>query len=149
MDAVTLIRIVAGFLFLFVLLIGIFYLVTLSNTLAKCSATNRTMQPGMVWLLLIPLFNIVWHFIVVSALTKSIAAEVRARSIPVFEPNPGQSVGIAMCVCGACSVIPFVNFITIIPHLVLWIVYWQKIAGYARTLDATSVNVVTQSTYTV
>ncbi len=35
----------------------IFYLLTLSKALNRCSPANRSMSPGQVWLLLIPLFN--------------------------------------------------------------------------------------------
>ena len=52
MDSTTIIRIVAGCLFLAVLAVGIFYIAFLSRTFAKCAPTSRTMQPGMVWLLL-------------------------------------------------------------------------------------------------
>lgn len=41
------------------LVVAIFYLLTLMRALQKCSPQSRTMQPGMVWLLLIPLFNLI------------------------------------------------------------------------------------------
>ena len=93
------------------------------------------MQPGMVWLLLIPFVGIIWIFLVVSALADSLANEFRLRSIPSDDPKPGKSVGIAMAVCGACSIIPFVNFLAIPVHLVLWIIYWVKMAGFSQKLD--------------
>ncbi len=40
-----------------------------------------------------------------------------------------------MSVCGACMIIPFVNLLALVPELLLWIVYWVKIAGYARLLN--------------
>ena len=150
MDPVMLIRAVAGVLCLFVLVVAIFYLITLSTTLAKCSESTRTMDPGLVWLLLIPIFNLIWHFFVVLALAKSLAAEFRARRIYPDELNPGQSGGIAMCVCGACGVIPLINIITLVPHLVLWVMYWYRIAGYSRLLDyRPSVDGMPQGTQTI
>jgi hypothetical protein len=89
----------------------------------------------MVWLLLIPLFNVVWNFLVVTALAKSLGNEFRLRNIPTNEPEPGKGAGLAMAICGACSIIPIVNILAIIPHLVLWIIYWVKIAGFSRRLD--------------
>ena len=139
MDSTTIIRIVAGLLFagvfVGILLLFIFYLLTLSRALTKCSITSRTIQPGMVWLLLVPFVNLVWQFFVVTALADSLGNEFRARGIPNIEPRPGKSIGIAMCVCGVCSIIPFLGVLAFLAHLVLWIIYWSKIAEFSRLLD--------------
>ena len=135
MDQTTIIRIVSGCLFLFVLAIGIAYIAYLSGVLRKCSPQSRTMQPGMVWLLLIPLFNLVWNFLVVNALADTLANEFRLRAIPTADPKPGKSIGIAMAVCTAFAIIPILNLIAFIPQFILWIVYWVKIAGFSQQLD--------------
>jgi hypothetical protein len=135
MDTTTIIRITAGCLFLAVLAVGIVYIAFLSQTLGKCAPSSRTMQPGLVWLLLVPLFNIVWNFLVVIAIAKSLSNELRLRNIHVNDAEPGKAVGIAMCICGACEIIPIVNLILIIPHMILWIIYWVKIAGFCGVLD--------------
>ena len=135
MDSTTMIRIIAGCLFLGLLAIGIVYIAFLSGVLRKCSPASRTMEPGMVWLLLVPLLNVVWNFLVVTALARSLGNEFRLRNIPTDNPEPGKSIGIAMCVCGACSIIPIVNIIAALPNLILWIMYWVKMAEYARMLD--------------
>jgi len=31
--------------------------------------------------------------------------------------------------------IPIVNLLAILPHLILWIIYWVKIAGFSQQLD--------------
>jgi len=135
MDQTTIIRIVAGCMFLAVLAIGIVYIAYLSGVLKKCSPQSRTMQPGMVWLLLIPLVNVVWNFMVVNALADSLGNEFRLRNISTTDPKPGKSIGIAMAICAACEMIPIVNLLAILPHLILWIVYWVKIAGFSQQLD--------------
>jgi hypothetical protein len=137
-DSTTIIRIVAGCLFLAVLAVGIVYIAFLSRVLSKCSQSSRTMQPGMAWLLLVPLVNIIWNFLVVSALAKSLGNEFRLRNIPLSDPEPGKGLGIAMCVCAACGIVPILNIVAIIPHLVLWIVYWVKIADFSRRLVPTT-----------
>jgi hypothetical protein len=135
-DFTTLVRLVAGcVLFVFVLGFGIAYIALLVRLLKKCSPSSRTMQPGMVWLLLIPVFNIVWSFLVVSALGKSLGNEFTLRGIASTEPEPGKTLGMTMCVCQACGIIPFLNFLAIPAGLVLWTIYWVKMAGYARMLD--------------
>ena len=56
---------------------AIFYLLTLQKALNRCSPESRAMQPGMVWLLLIPLFNLVWQFFVVINIAKSLVPSFR------------------------------------------------------------------------
>lgn len=119
---------------LFFLVPAIFYLLTLQKTLSQCAPVSRTMEPGMVWLLLVPLVNLVFNFFVVLAIAKSLANEFARRGIPSPEPQPGQPLGIAMCICACCVIVPLLGFFVGIAHLVLWIVYWVKIADYSRRL---------------
>ncbi len=129
---------------LFFLLPVIFYILTLTRTLTKCSATSITIEPGMLWLLLVPFVNLVWHFFVVIGLAKTLSNEFRARNITSVEPMPGQSIGIAMCICGACGIIPFLGVIASLAGFVLWIVYWAKIAEFSRMLDQVPITGVGQ-----
>jgi len=54
----------------------IFFLLAQQNILRAVSAHNRKMQPGEVWLQLIPLFGLVWKFIVVTRISQSIRSEI-------------------------------------------------------------------------
>jgi hypothetical protein len=137
-DTALLVRIISGLLVIFIclaLIPAIFYLLTLSRALKKCSPASRTMQPDMVWLLLIPLFNLVWGFLVVLALSKSLGNEFRARGITNADPEPGKTIGLAMCICVACGIIPYLGFATGLASFVLWIVYWIRIAEFSKMLD--------------
>ena len=49
-------------IFLGAIAVVVFFLLNLQNTIASCSKENQAMEPGMVWLLLIPLFNFYWIF---------------------------------------------------------------------------------------
>jgi len=104
----------------------VFYCLTLQKTLNRCSPECRAMNPGMVWLMFIPLFNIVWQFIVVLNMAKSLAAEFQKRGM-AEDPNPGQTLGLVMCIgnliCGPVG-------------LICWILYWVKIAGYSSSIAA-------------
>ena len=114
---------------------AIFYLLTLQSALSKCPPGVRTMEPGMVWLLIIPLVHLIWGFFVVMALGKSLGNEFRRRGIPCPDPLPGQTIGMAMCICACCGIIPLINLIAGPAAFVLWIVYWVKIAEFSRMLD--------------
>lgn len=113
---------------------GIFYLLTLQKALDKCAPTSRTMQPGLVWLLLVPFFNVIWHFFVVLAMAKSLANEFARRGMPGPEAQPGQSIGLIMCTLACCGLIPVLGVLASLAAFVLWIMYWVKIAGYSQTL---------------
>lgn len=126
---------VLGFVFCaFFLIPAIFYILTLQKALERCAVSSRTMQPGMVWLLLVPLFNMIWNFFVVLALAKSLANDFARRGMPSPEPEPGQSIGLAMSICACCGVIPILGVLASLASLVLWIMYWVKIADYSRAL---------------
>ena len=139
MDSTSIIRAISGVFFLgffaLFIVIAIFYILTLSRALEKCHPASRTIQPGTLWLLLIPLVNLIWHFFVVLGMAKSLGNEFRARGIINVDPQPGQSFGLAMCICGACAIIPILGFLAALGHLVLWILYWSKMATYSRMLD--------------
>jgi hypothetical protein len=51
--------------FCFVLVALLLYLQTLQNALKNCAPASRTMKPGYVWLVAIPAFGLLWHFVVV------------------------------------------------------------------------------------
>ena len=130
----------AGILFiaLIVLVIAlipmIFYILTLQKALNKCAPENRAMQPGMIWLLLIPLVNLVWSFFVVINMAKSLGAEFQKRGI-AEEPEPGKKLGMIMCVLFCCGIIPLLGVFCSLGGLVCWIMYWLKISGYSKKLD--------------
>lgn len=112
----------------------IFYIITLQRALRRCSPENRRMSPENVWLLLIPVFDLVWQFIVVDNMGKSLAAEFRKRDIRVDETEPGKSIGLAYCILSVVSFIPFVGILTGIASFVLWILYWIRIDNYSAQI---------------
>ena len=112
----------------------IFYLLTLQSTLSTISVQNRKMAPANVWLLLIPLFNLVWHFNVVKNLSESIKAEATEKNVSIGEPNPAYNLGLAMCILNCLFIIPVVGTVAAFAGFICWIIYWLKIAGYKKLL---------------
>jgi len=117
-----------------VLAVGIFYILTLQKALNRCAPENRAMEPGMIWLLLIPCVNMVWHFFVVLNLAKSLGAEFQKRGI-AEEPEPGKVIGLVASILWCCGWIPLLNYLTGPAALVCWIIYWVKIAGFSKKLE--------------
>ncbi|HEX2920189.1 MAG TPA: hypothetical protein VHO50_03390 [Bacteroidales bacterium] len=112
----------------------IFYLITLQNTLLEVRIENRKMQPGMVWLTLIPLFGIIWQFIIVNNVADSLKLEFQQRNLITDEDRPGYSIGLAFCILACCSIVPFLGFLTALAAFICWIMYWVKISSYKTKL---------------
>src|SRR5262249_23624412 len=70
---------IVGAFLVVALVIAIFYLLTLHRALDKVSPRNRLMEPGMVWLSLIPCFNIIWAFFVATRVPDSLRNEFQER----------------------------------------------------------------------
>src|ERR1700729_4298381 len=66
-------------LLLVFVVIAVLFLLTQQNTLKAVKRENRLMNPGLVWLQLIPLFGQLWQFFVVSRIAKSIRNEIASR----------------------------------------------------------------------
>src|ERR1019366_6688161 len=97
-------------LFAILLVPFIFYCLTLQKALNRCSPECRAMSPGLVWLMFIPLFNLVWHFFVVLNMAKSLGAEFQKRGI-AEDPKPGQTLGVVMSIVGCGCIIPLLNLL--------------------------------------
>ena len=123
----------AFIVFAIMLVPAIFYLLTLQKALNRCAPENRAMAPGMVWLMLIPLFNIVWHFFVVINIAKSLGAEFQKRGVSE-EAEPGKKLGLIMCILACCGIIPLLGMLCSLGALVCVILYWVKSAGFSAKL---------------
>jgi hypothetical protein len=115
----------------------VFFLLTLQNTLKAISGENRRMPPANVWLLFIPIFNIVWQFIVVDKIAQSIGAECARLNIPVSQSKPTYGIGLAWNICNCVSIIPIIGGLA---ALVTFIIYWVKVAEYKRLIEANQNN---------
>lgn len=131
----------------------IFYLITLQNTFNEISGENRRMQPGLVWLNIIPLFGLVWQFVTLINLADSLKFEFEKRGIKGEENRPGYVIGLVYCTFIAISALgTFVGSIIHLQHwpewhqalylrilgsafgIICWIIYWIKINGYKSRL---------------
>ncbi len=118
-----------------VLIPTVFYLLTLQKALLRCSEDNRTMKPVYVWFQLIPIFNLVWSFVVVLNIAKSLKKEMESRAMQTSN-MPGQNVGLAMCILSVLSFVPHVGPFLGLASLIFWIIYWVKIARFSTQISA-------------
>ena len=120
--------IVLGVVAVVIFVVDIFFLLSLSKCLQAVAPENRKMEPGMVWLNLIPLFNYVWLILTILRVAESLENEYRSRGM-TGDGDYGKMMGIiyyvSMFVCACVAV-------------VFWVLYWMKIAGYTRELTGGS-----------
>ena len=92
------------------------------------------MNPGLVWLMLIPLFNLVWHFFVVKNVSDSIKSWAAEKGATV--DDAGYTIGLVACIANACGLVPLVNILAGPVGLVCMIIWWVKVAGFNKLMSA-------------
>jgi hypothetical protein len=135
----------AGFVILIAFLsIVALYTLTLYNTLDVIAPINRAIRPGMVWLMMIPFFNLVWHFVIVHKIADSIAGEFRQR-VGQSDFRPGYGTGMIASTAFFISVLisiaapkntptDMIGGIFSIIGIICGITYWIQIHKYKRKI---------------
>ncbi|UCG16339.1 MAG: hypothetical protein JSV19_13695 [Phycisphaerales bacterium] len=86
-----------------------------SNCFQSVPQEYRQQSPGMVWLLMIPLFNVVWNFFVYPKLAQSFKAYFDANGVQDVGDCGGQlAMGFCICVAGAVVLgfLPVLGFLS-------------------------------------
>lgn len=84
----------------------------------------------------IPLFNIIYPFILYPRICDSIKKEYATRGLEE-QGDFGRAIGITMPILGLCGVIPVLGVLAAMANFILLIVFWVKIAGYKDKLRMT------------
>jgi len=117
------------------------------------------MNPGLVWLQLIPLFGQLWQFLVVTLIANSMKKEFESRqddsilgfsdaaAVEQLGKRPTLIIGIVYCTLTTLTVIlnlgsarvksyeeNMVSALCSLSGMTCWIIYWVQLAGYKRTL---------------
>ena len=100
----------------------------LHSALARVPPEHRTMEPGLVWLLLIPLFGIVWNFFVFLRIPESYKNYFTAQG-RTDVGDCARGVGLWYAICGALLFVPCLNYLAVPAALVLLIIFLVKIFG--------------------
>src|SRR5262249_25557732 len=114
---------------------------------------NRLMEPGLVWLSFIPIFNIIWNFFIATRVPDSLRNEFRNRGQDDGS-DYGKAIGLTNAVLSVVSTSlrlflnqarlvkkPTIKIIfgpiqiaLVLVSLVLFIFFWVRIAGYTKKL---------------
>lgn len=136
----------AAFMMVMLVVIGVSLVVGLAIQIFICyllfSLQNavppqfRTFQPGMVWLLMIPCFALVWNFFVYIPISKSY--QNYFRSIGRYDVGDcGEQLGLWFCVCVCLNLVPFVNYIAGPAAFIMMIIFLVKMFGLKGQIQAT------------
>jgi hypothetical protein len=91
-----------------VILLLVLYLLNLQRLLKEISTTNRLVAPGNVWLMFIPLFNLIYPFILYPRICDSVRNEYQSRGMSEAD-DFGRAIGITMPVLGLCGWLPYIR----------------------------------------
>ena len=133
------------FLFLALFFVpAILFLLTQQRTIRLIQPRNRRIEPGEVFLQLIPLFGMIWQFFVVARLSDSLRNELGERTFsfedtplvsPEKEERPTYRLGITYCILFCCFILPFIGTFLFLAGMVCWIVYWVQLSRVKKKLE--------------
>lgn len=139
-------------LFLVILIVGItlrvIFLINMMNLLKKVAASRRTLEPGLVWLQIIPIFAYIWNFVMVTRIADSVGAEIQARGM-YGDDKPGFGVGLGMSICAVVGALGSfgnamgllsISLLAWVAYLLLWIIYWVQMSQYSSRMGSAFYN---------
>jgi hypothetical protein len=110
---------------------GILYILTLRWALLRCAPRNRALSPNLTWLLLLPLFGVLWHFVVVLCVSRTFRNEYQELSLGSAS-RLAEFLGLTMCIMSVLAFVPPIAGFTGLFALLCWIAYWVQIARESR-----------------
>ncbi len=124
----------AAFLIIIPFVTFVFYIRAISKTIKAIDPEYRTQSPGMAWLLLIPVFNVIWFFFLLKSIKTGFLRMYENKKIsqPI---DTGYTYGIAMGCCWAAIFIPKLIFIALIPMFVFSILHWTKLNNARKRIS--------------
>jgi hypothetical protein len=128
-EAVGIIALVMGILLFTIVIsfaISIFICLLIYLPYKDVPAEHQKMAPGLVFLLLIPFFNIIWNFIVFLRIPESFQSCFAAQG-RTDQGDCGRQIGLWYAICGVAAFVPCVNYIAGPAALVLFIIFLVKI----------------------
>ncbi len=105
--------------------ISIVVILIIQSFYKRIPPEHRRMEPGMVWLLVIPCFGIVWNFFVFLKLSDSFKSYFDSQGVmDVGDCN--RSLALAYCIAAVLCIVPCLNYIAGPVSLVLLVITLVK-----------------------
>jgi hypothetical protein len=103
----------------------IFYLLSLQKALHLAGKENQRLRPGLVWLNLIPVFNLGWHLYTVLKVGETLTARFGPQA-----GDGGRTLGVLTSLLVIGCLLPWYRNWVALAALLMWTAYWIKISGY-------------------
>jgi len=139
MAVATIHTLSAGMLIFFTILaiagvvVAAVYFLLLHRTMDKVALAQRPVPGWTIWLSYIPVAGPIWSVVFAVMLSSSIKKDFLLAGRPDHKDG-ALPFAIGMAVALLCAFIPFVNLIGGPAYLVLWIIYWVKIAEISKRM---------------
>jgi len=119
-----------------VLLLGAVPAILAFVVLSRIPPQFRKQEPGLAFLLLIPLFSLIWTFFVHPKVAESLKAYYDAQG-PHAHGDCGGTIALWLCICSVCTIVPVLGSCLGLAALILLIVFYvqafQLSAGIRKT----------------
>jgi len=115
------------------LAVAVLIILFLGSCLRRVPPPYRKMEPGMVWLLIIPVFNLIWNFFVYKAISESYQGYFQSQGRS-DQGDCGKNLGLAYAICNCICVVPVLNAFAGIATLVLLIICLVKFSGLKKQI---------------
>ncbi|HJO94206.1 MAG TPA: hypothetical protein QF753_12455 [Victivallales bacterium] len=112
-----------------IVILKICFLLSLYKSLQLAGHKNRRMTPGLVWLNLIPVFNLFWLFYTCAKVAEAIKNKLDKKG-----RDGAWKVGLAYCILIWLSFIPYIGIFFTVLCIIMWLFYWTKIAAYNKLM---------------
>ncbi len=126
----------AALIVMIVAMVAVMLLISLAINIAICillhvvqsrvPAEHQKISPPAIWLLLIPIFGLVWNFFVFQRIPESYKSYFDSVGDPVVG-DCGKGVGLWFAISAACTIVPCLNYIAGPASLVLLIIFLVKV----------------------
>ncbi|QVL34691.1 hypothetical protein KIH39_12510 [Telmatocola sphagniphila] len=153
-QAAIIIALVAIFIVVLVYLAtSILFLISLQRTLEAVKRRNRTLEPGLVWLLLVPILNLFWVHVLAKQIPRSLQNEYSDRGWNTagesFAFKAGQVwswatiLEIFASIASEISQSPFIKLVNVAFLIAIAcssVSFWVQTASYRRELKLRKTN---------
>lgn len=107
----------------------------LSGFLKAIPPEHRKQEPNMVWLLMIPIFPLVWNWFVYPKTSESFQSYFASKG-RTDVGDCGRQLAVVFCILVDCSIVPYLNFLTGLGALVLLIMLLVKFSEFKKQITA-------------
>ena len=122
------------------IVLNVIWIILLVGPLKKIPPEHRAIEPGLVWLLLVPCFAMFWNFMVFQQIPQSFQRHFSSQGRTDLG-DCGEQLGLWCAITVAMTGVPCVQYIAAPASLILLIIFLVKIHTLKGQISSTSIQV--------